>query len=223
MDSRLFAKALTRFFAGLIIVAALIFLPAGTFSYPQGWLLMAILFIPMLGIGIFLLIRNPQLLRKRLNDKETQSEQKKVVLLSMVMFLAVFILAGFNVRFGWYILPMWVSWTAAVIFLAAYLMYAEVVRENEYLSRVVEVQEHQKVIDTGLYGIVRHPMYASTVILFLMMPLVLGSIASFIAALMYLPIIDRRMRNEEEVLEQGLEGYPEYKKKVRYKVIPYIW
>lgn len=223
MNKNLAAEASLKYITGLILFALLTFIPAGTLHYPQGWLLMAILFIPMLGIGIFLLIRNPQLLRKRLNDKETQSEQKKVVLLSMVMFLAVFILAGLNVRFGWYILPMWVSWTAAVIFLAAYLMYAEVVRENEYLSRVVEVQEHQKVIDTGLYGIVRHPMYASTVILFLMMPLVLGSVASFIAALMYLPIIDRRMRNEEEVLEQGLEGYPEYKKKVRYKVIPYIW
>ena len=223
MNKNLAAEASLKYITGLILFALLTFIPAGTLHYPQGWLLMAILFIPMLGIGIFLLIRNPQLLRKRLNDKETQSEQKKVVLLSMVMFLAVFILAGFNVRFGWYILPGWVSWTAAVIFLAAYLMYAEVVRENEYLSRVVEVQEHQKVIDTGLYGIVRHPMYASTVILFLMMPLVLGSIASFIAALMYLPIINRRICNEEEVLEQGLEGYSEYKKKVRYKVIPYIW
>ena len=223
MNKNLAAEASLKYITGLILFALLTFIPAGTLYYPQGWLLMAILFIPMLGIGIFLLIRNPQLLRKRLNDKETQSEQKKVVLLSMVMFLAVFILAGLNVRFGWYILPGWVSWTAAVIFLAAYLMYAEVVRENEYLSRVVEVQEHQKVIDTGLYGIVRHPMYASTVILFLMMPLVLGSIASFIAALMYLPIINRRICNEEEVLEQGLEGYSEYKKKVRYKVIPYIW
>lgn len=223
MMKSLAAEAAAKYILGLILFALLTFIPAGTLRYPQGWLLMAILFIPMLGIGILLLIRNPNLLRKRLNDRENEKEQRTVVLLSMVMFLAVFILAGLNVRLGWYMLPRWVSWTAAAVFLAGYVLYAEVVRENEYLSRIVEVQENQKVIDTGVYGIVRHPMYAATVALFLTMPLVLGSIPSFLAALMYLPIIGKRIRNEEKVLEQGLEGYAAYKKKVRYKVIPFVW
>ncbi len=223
MMKSLAAEAAAKYILGLILFALLTFIPAGTLRYPQGWLLMAILFIPMLGIGILLLIRNPNLLRKRLNDRENEKEQRTVVLLSMVMFLAVFILAGLNVRLGWYMLPGWVSWTAAAVFLAGYVLYAEVVRENEYLSRIVEVQENQKVIDTGVYGIVRHPMYAATVALFLTMPLVLGSIPSFLAALMYLPIIGKRIRNEEKVLEQGLEGYAAYKKKVRYKVIPFVW
>lgn len=223
MMKSLAAEAAAKYILGLILFALLTLIPAGTLRYPQGWLLMAILFIPMLGIGILLLIRNPNLLRKRLNDRENEKEQRTVVLLSMVMFLAVFILAGLNVRLGWYMLPRWVSWTAAAVFLAGYVLYAEVVRENEYLSRIVEVQENQKVIDTGVYGIVRHPMYAATVALFLTMPLVLGSIPSFLAALMYLPIIGKRIRNEEKVLEQGLEGYAAYKKKVRYKVIPFVW
>lgn len=223
MMKSLAAEAAAKYILGLILFALLTFIPAGTLRYPQGWLLMAILFIPMLGIGILLLIRNPNLLRKRLNDRENEKEQRTVVLLSMVMFLAVFILAGLNVRLGWYMLPRWVSWTAAAVFLAGYVLYAEVARENEYLSRIVEVQENQKVIDTGVYGIVRHPMYAATVALFLTMPLVLGSIPSFLAALMYLPIIGKRIRNEEKVLEQGLEGYAAYKKKVRYKVIPFVW
>ena len=223
MKKGLLSEAIVKYVLGLVIFAALLFIPAGTLRYMQAWLLIAILFLPMLVIGIYLYVRNPELLQKRLNDKESESEQKQVVIMSMLMFLAVFVIAGLHVRFGWYLLPFWVSCIAAVLFLAGYVMYAEVVRENEYLSRVVEVQASQKVIDTGLYGIVRHPMYAATVILFLMMPLVLGCIVSFLIALLYLPIINKRIRNEEVVLEQGLDGYSEYKKKVRYKVIPFVW
>ena len=167
--------------------------------------------------------RNPELLRKRLNVKEEQEEQKAVILFSGLMFIAAFLLAGLSFRFGWLMLPRSISYAAAVIFLAAYLLYAEVLRENVYLSRTVEVQEDQKVIDTGLYGIVRHPMYMSTVLLFLSMPLVLGSVLSFAVMLLYFPIIAKRIRNEEQVLEEGLKGYTEYKKKVKYKVIPFIW
>ena len=170
MKKGLLSEAIIKYVLGLVVFAALLFIPAGTLRYPQAWLLIAILFLPMLVIGIFLYLRNPELLQKRLNDKESESEQKQVVIMSMLMFLAVFVIAGLHVRFGWYLLPFWVSCIAAVLFLAGYVMYAEVVRENEYLSRVVEVQASQKVIDTGLYGIVRHPMYAATVILFLMMP-----------------------------------------------------
>ena len=223
MDSRLFAKALTRFFAGLIIVAALIFLPAGTFSYPQGWLLVGILFVPMFIAGLIMMKKNPQLLEKRLNAKEKESEQRAVILFSGIMFLAAFVLAGLSFRFGWLVLPFGVSIAAAVIFLAAYALYAEVLRENTYLSRTIEVQEDQKVIDTGLYGVVRHPMYMVTVILFLAMPLVLGSVISFIIMLFYIPIIVKRIRNEEQVLEEGLPGYAEYRKKVKYRLIPFIW
>lgn len=219
----LVAEAVAKYTLGLILFALLLFVPAGTLHYMQGWLLTAILFLPMLALGIYLLARNPNLLRKRLNDRENESEQRQVVIFSMVMFLAVFLLAGFNIRFGWCVLPQWVSWIAAVVFLCGYVLYAEVIRENEYLSRIVEVQHNQKVIDTGLYGIVRHPMYAATLILFLMMPLILGSPFSFLVSLSYLPIISKRIRNEEAVLENGLEGYADYKKKVKYKVIPYVW
>lgn len=219
----LVAEAVAKYTLGLILFALLLFVPAGTLHYMQGWLLTAILFLPMLALGIYLLARNPNLLRKRLNDRENESEQRQVVIFSMVMFLAVFLLAGLNIRFGWYVLPQWVSWIAAAVFLGGYILYAEVIRENEYLSRIVEVQHNQKVIDTGLYGIVRHPMYAATLILFLMMPLVLGSPFSFLVSLSYLPIISKRIRNEEAVLENGLEGYADYKKKVKYKVLPYVW
>jgi len=219
----LFTQAITKFFSGLLLVGLLLFLPAGTLAYWQAWLLIGILFIPMFAAGLILMRRNPDLLRKRLNAKEEQGEQKTVILLSGLMFLAAFITAGLNHRFRWIPLSPWVSFTAAVVFLLAYLLYGEVLRENEYLSRTVEVQENQKVIDTGLYGLVRHPMYMSTLVLFLAMPLVLGSVISFGIMLLYIPIIAKRIRNEEQVLERGLEGYAEYQKRVRYRVIPFLW
>ena len=223
MDSKLFVQAITKFLTGLLLVGVLIFLPAGTFAYWQGWLLIGILFIPMFIAGLVMMKKSPELLRKRLNVKEEQDEQRTVILLSGLMFLAAFILAGLNFRFSWIVLPAWVSYAAAAVFLAAYTLYAEVLRENVYLSRTVEVQEDQKVIDTGLYGIVRHPMYMTTLLLFLSMPLVLGSVLSFVIMLLYIPIIAKRIRNEEQVLENGLDGYAEYKKRVRYKVIPFVW
>ena len=223
MDSKLFVKAITKFLSGLILVGLLLFLPAGTFAYPQGWLLMGILFVPMFIAGLIMMKKSPELLRKRLNVREAQAEQKTVIALSGLMFLASFIVAGLNFRFGWIRLPLWVSYAAALLFLAGYVLYAEVLRENVWLSRTVEVQENQKVIDTGLYGIVRHPMYMSTLILFLAMPLVLGSVISFVIMLLYIPIIAKRIRNEEQVLENGLEGYTEYRKRIRYKVIPFVW
>ncbi|MBQ1316807.1 MAG: isoprenylcysteine carboxylmethyltransferase family protein [Lachnospiraceae bacterium] len=223
MDKKLFSQAIVKFVSGLLLVGVLVFLPAGTFSFWQGWLLLGILFVPMFAAGLIMMKKSPDLLRKRLNVKEEQSEQKTVILLSGIMFLAAFIFAGLNFRFGWIRLPAWVSVAAAVFFLIAYMLYAEVLRENAYLSRTIEVQENQKVVDTGLYGVVRHPMYMTTLILFLAMPLVLGSLISFVITLAYIPIIAKRIRNEEEVLEDGLEGYKEYKKRVRYKVIPFIW
>lgn len=223
MNAKLFCQAIVKFLSGLLLVGLLLFLPAGTFAYPQAWLLIGILFVPMFLAGLIMMRRNPELLRKRLNAKEDQAEQKTIIFLSGLMFLAAFLLAGLNFRFGWLVLPVWVSWAAAVLFLLAYALYAEVLRENAYLSRTIEVQENQKVIDTGLYGIVRHPMYMSTLILFLAMPLVLGSLISFVVMLAYLPIIAKRIRNEEQVLEEGLDGYREYKTRVRWKVIPFIW
>ena len=223
MDRKLFIQALTKFSAGLLAFGVLLFLPAGTFRYPQGWLLTGILFVPMFAAGLVMMKKNPDLLRKRLQAKEEESEQKAVILFSGIMFLAAFIAAGLSFRFGWWMLPFGVSIAATVVFLAAYVLYAEVLRENTYLSRTVEVQENQKVIDTGLYGIVRHPMYMATVIMFLAMPLVLGSVLSFLIMLCYIPIIVKRIGNEEQVLEKGLPGYREYKKKVRYRLIPGIW
>ncbi len=223
MSSKLFAQAMTKFFSGLLIVGLLLFLPAGTLSWPQAWLLICILFIPMFIAGLIMMKKSPGLLQKRLNAKEEESEQKTVILLSGLMFLVAFIVAGLNFRFRWIVLPDWVSSAAAVLFLLAYALYAEVLRENEYLSRTIEVQENQKVIDTGLYGVVRHPMYMSTLLLFLSMPLVLGSVISFVITLAYVPIIAKRIRNEEQVLEEGLDGYKEYKERVRYKVIPKVW
>lgn len=223
MDSKLFTRAITRFITGVFIVGLLMFLPAGTFRYPQGWLLLGILFVPMFIAGLIMMKKNPYLLEKRLNVKEEESEQKEVILLSGIMFLAAFIMAGLSFRFGWLMLPFPVSIVFAVVFLVAYALYAEVLRENTYLSRTIEVQEDQKVIDTGLYGIVRHPMYMVTVLLFLAMPLVLGSIISFVIMLFYIPIIAKRIRNEEQVLTEGLPGYKEYKQKVKYRLIPFIW
>ncbi|MBR2752687.1 MAG: isoprenylcysteine carboxylmethyltransferase family protein [Lachnospiraceae bacterium] len=223
MDTKLFRQALIKFAAGLLLVGVLLFIPAGSLKYWQAWLLICILFVPMFIAGLIMMQKSPELLRKRLNAREEEGEQKEVVLFSGLMFLAAFVLAGFNWRFGWIPLPKAVSYIAAVVFLLAYALYAQVLRENEYLSRTIEVQENQRVIDTGLYGIVRHPMYMSTVFLFLSMPLVLGSLISFVIMLAYIPIIAKRIRNEEEVLEEGLKGYREYKNKVRYKVIPFIW
>ncbi len=223
MDAELFRQAIIKFLSGLLLVGLLLFLPAGTWDFWQAWLFLGILFIPMFFAGIFMMKKSPDLLRKRLNVKETEADQKQVILMSGLMFLAAFLVAGFNRRFGWLILPEWVSFAAAAVFLSAYALYAEVLRENAYLSRTVEVQKDQKVIDTGLYGIVRHPMYMTTLLLFLSMPLVLGSAISFLILLLYIPIIGKRIRNEEKVLEQGLEGYSAYKEKVRYKVIPFIW
>ena len=223
MDVKLFVQALVKFFLGVLLVGLLIFLPAGTLDYFNGWLMMGILFIPMFIAGILLMIFNPDLLRKRLDARESESEQKTVVALSGLIFIAVFILAGLNQRFQWIVLPRWAVLAGAVLFILSYVLYAEVLRENTYLSRTIEVQEDQKVIDTGLYGIVRHPMYAATVLLFLSIPIVLGSPISFLIMLLYIPVIAKRIRNEEEVLEKGLEGYTEYKQKVKYKVIPFLW
>lgn len=223
MDRKLLFQACGKFAAGLLLTAALLFLPAGTVDYWQAWLLIAILFIPMFGAGIVLLLKNPALLQKRMNTKEKQTEQKWVIALSGLMFLAAFIAAGLGVRFGWLILPAWVSCLAAGLFLLGYALYAAVLMENIYLSRTVEVQEGQKVIDTGLYGLVRHPMYLATLLLFFAMPLILGSLLSFVIMLAYIPIIVKRIQNEEEILELGLEGYVEYKERVKYRLIPYIW
>ena len=223
MDKKLFFQAMTKYISGLLLVALLLFLPAGTFAFPQAWILLAVLFLPMALAGVVMMRWSPDLLRKRLNMKEEQEEQKGVILFSGLMFLAAFILAGLNYRYQWYVLPLWISSVAAAIFLMGYLLFAEVLRENAYLSRTVEVQEDQKVIDTGLYGIVRHPMYMSTLILFLAMPVILGSPLSFVIMLLYIPIIGVRMNNEEKVLEEGLEGYTEYKNRVRYRVFPFIW
>ena len=223
MTTKLFIQAIMKFLLGVVLVGCLIFLPAGTVSYFNGWLFMGILFIPMFLAGIVMMIKNPQLLKKRLSAKEKQKEQTLVVKLSGLMFLLGFIIAGLGVRFGWYMLPREVVIIFAVVFLMAYILYAEVLRENTYLSRIIEVQENQKVIDTGLYGIVRHPMYSATLLLFLSMPLVLGSMYSFLIFLAYPWIIAKRIKNEEEFLEKELVGYREYKKKVKYRLIPFLW
>ena len=223
MTKKLFFEAMLKYFSGVVLLGLLLFLPAGTFSYWNAWLLMEILFIPMLFAGILMMFKNPDLLRKRLNAKEEEGEQRLVIMLSGLMFVLGFVIAGLSFRYQWLILPNWVSWIAAVAFLLSYVIFGEVLRENTYLSRTIEVQENQTVIDTGLYGIVRHPMYSATIVLFLSMPLVLGSLLSFVVFLAYPAIIAKRIRNEEEVLERELAGYTAYKKKVRYKVIPFLW
>lgn len=223
MTKELFCQAILKFSLGMIMIGLLLFLSAGTFSYWNAWLFMGILFIPMFFAGIVLMLKNPELLRKRLNAKEQQKEQSLVIKLSGVMFVLGFVTAGLNFRCRWIILPNLISWIGSIIFLLAYLLYAEVLRENTYLSRTIEVQKGQKVIDTGLYGIVRHPMYCVTFVLFFSMPFVLGSIPSAVIFLAYPVIIAKRIRNEEEVLEAELPGYVEYKKRVRYKVIPFVW
>lgn len=223
MDKKLLIDGLKKFLAGVILIALLLFLPAGTIHYPNAWLLSAVLFIPVLIMGAVLLFKAPELLRKRLQEKEEQSEQKSVVALSGLMFLGGFILAGLDFRFGWTIVPAAVVYAAAVVFLLGYVMFAEVMRENAYLSRTVEVQEGQTVVDAGLYGVVRHPMYSATVIMFLAMPIILGSWISFAVFLLYPFLIAKRIRNEERVLEDGLAGYREYKQKVQYRLVPCIW
>ena len=223
MDKDLLIKALTKFLLGVIVLGLLLFFPAGSLHYWQGWLLMGILFVPMAVVGIVMMAKNPELLRKRLNAKEKEAEQKSVVAMSGLLFVTAFVLAGLNWRFCWWVLPNWMVWMAAGLFIASYLLYVEVMRENTYLSRTVEVQDNQEVIDTGLYGIVRHPMYMATTVMFLTMPLVLSSPISFLVILGYIPVIARRIGNEEDVLGKGLKGYQDYKKKVRYKMIPFLW
>ena len=223
MSLKLFFGAITKFLFGVVLVGVLVFLPAGTLNYLYGWIFMAILFVPMFIAGIVMMIKNPNLLKSRLQAKEKQKEQSLIVKLSGLMFLAGFIVAGLGVRFNWFLLPKSVVIVASVVFLVAYLLYAEVLRENTYLSRTIEVQENQKVIDTGLYGVVRHPMYSVTLLLFLSMPLVLGSVFSFIIFLVYPFIIANRIKHEEAFLEKELEGYKEYKNKVKYRLIPFIW
>ena len=223
MTKELFIQAILKFTLGVILVGLLLFLPAGSFAFWNGWLFLGVLFIPMFCAGIVMMFKNPELLKKRLHAKETQSEQNLVIKLSGLMFLAGFLIAGFNYRFHWHQLPTSVSIIGVIIFLFAYLLYAEVLRENTYLSRTIEVQENQKVIDTGLYGIVRHPMYSVTLLLFLSMPFILGSIFSFFIFLSYPFIIAGRIKHEELFLAKELDGYTDYQKKVKYKLIPFIW
>ena len=223
MNIKVFTEALIKFICGVLLVAALIFLPAGTLAYPNGIMLMIILFVPMLIAGIVMMIKNPSLLKSRLNAKEKEKEQSLVMKLSGLMFIAGFVVAGLDFRFGWLPIPKAVSVAAAVVFIIGYALYAEVLRENAYLSRTIRVEENQKVIDSGLYGIVRHPMYAATLLLFLSIPLVLGSVIAFIIFLAYPFIIAKRIRNEEKLLEKELTGYKEYKSKVKFRLIPFIW
>lgn len=222
-NHNLLLRASSKFLLGVVLVGFLLFLPAWSVHYWQGWLLMGVLFVPMFCAGVVLFLKNPALLNKRLNAREDEKAQKVMVKLSGVLFVAAFVIAGFNWRFRWCLMPDWVVWASSGLFLVSYLIYAEVLRENTYLSRAIEVQEGQKVIDTGLYGIVRHPMYLATTILFLMMPLVLASPLSLLIMLFYLPLVARRIKNEESVLEKGLDGYKDYKQRVKYKVIPFIW
>lgn len=223
MTMKLFLQAILKYLLGVVLVGVLIFLPAGSLQFVNGWLLMGILFIPMFFAGVVMMVKNLSLLQKRLEAKEKQREQNLVVKLSGLMFLEGFVVAGLGFRLGWYILPRTVSFGAAAVFLAAYLLYAEVLRENTYLSRTIEVQENQKVIDTGLYAVVRHPMYSATLFLFLSMPLVLGSVYSFLLFLAYPFLIAHRIKHEELFLQKELPGYGEYCQRVKYRLIPHIW
>ncbi len=224
MDRKgLLGQAIIKLLIGILLMGVLLFLPAGDFSWRNGWILMGVLFVPMFFAGILMYVKAPDLLRSRLSAKESQSDQKKVIGYSGAMFLAAFILAGLNYRFSWISLPDAVTTAASIVFLLGYCMFGEVLRENQYLSRTVEVQENQTVVDTGLYGVVRHPMYSATVLMFLSMPLILDSLPSFIVMLAYFPIIAKRIRNEEQVLEKDLNGYTEYKEKVTYRLFPYVW
>ena len=223
MTLKLLVEALVKYLAGVVIVAAMLFLPAGSWGYWQGWLLMAILFVPISIVGVVLMSRRPELLRKRLRAKESDSKQDVVVKLSGLLFVASFVLAGLNWRYGWMLLPGWSVWLAAVVFVLCYALYAEVLRENAYLWRTIEVREGQRVVDTGLYAIVRHPMYTATTLLFLAMPLVLASPISFSVMLLYLPLIILRIRREERLLERELEGYSDYMRRVKYRLLPFVY
>lgn len=223
MTRSLFAQAMGKFFAGVLLVGALIFLPAGTLRFGQGWLLMGVLFVPMFLAGLFLMARDPDRLRRRLDAREKEMTQKNVLLLSGLMFIAAFVLAGLSFRFGWLRFPNWVSVLGAVLFLLGYVLYAFVLKENAYLARTVKVEEGQQLVDTGLYGLVCHPMYMATLLLFLSMPLILGSLLAFLVMLVYPFIIARRIRNEEEVLLRDLPGYAAYRRKVRWRLVPGIW
>ena len=223
MSYKLFFQAITKFLIGALLVGALIFVPAGTIKFLNGWIFMGVLFVPMFIFGIYLMFKNPDLLKRRLNAKEKEGEQKTVIALSGLMFMAGFVIAGLNYRFGWVVLPNIVTIIASIVFVISYILYAEVLRENAFLLRTIEVEKGQKVVDTGMYGIVRHPMYIVTILLFLSIPLILGSIISFVIFLMYPFIIIKRIKNEEKVLERDLEGYIEYEKKVKYRLIPFIW
>lgn len=223
MSIKLFIQAITKIFLGIVLVGLSIFLPAGTIFFANGWLLIGILFVPMFFAGIVMMFKNPELLKKRLKAKEEQGEQKIVVKLSGLMFLLGFVIAGLTYRFSWYTLPKGVVIFATAVFLASYILYAQVIRENKYLSRIIEVEENQKVIDTGLYSIIRHPMYSATILLFLSIPLILGSVYSFIIFLAYPFIIVKRIKGEEEFLIKELSGYREYMKKVKYRLIPFVW
>lgn len=223
MSIKVFFQAITKFLIGALLVGALIFVPAGTIKFLNGWIFMGVLFVPMFIFGIYLMFKNPDLLKRRLNAKEKEGEQKTVIALSGLMFMAGFVIAGLNYRFAWVVLPNIVTIIASIVFVISYILYAEVLRENAYLLRTIEVEKGQKVVDTGMYGIVRHPMYIVTILLFLSIPLILGSIISFVIFLMYPFIIIKRIKNEEKVLERDLEGYIEYEKKVKYRLIPFIW
>lgn len=223
MNQKLFFEAIIKFISGVILIGLLLFVPAGTLNYSNGWLFMGLLFIPMFVAGTVMMIKNPNLLKSRLNVNEKQNSQKEVLLLSGLMFIIGFIIAGLNYRYNWIQLPNIVVIISSIIFIISYLVYAEVLRENAFLLRTIEVKENQKLIDTGLYKIVRHPMYFATIFLFLSMPLILGSLISFIIFLVYPFIIAKRIKNEEQVLEKELKGYKEYKNKVKYKMIPFIW
>ena len=223
MTIKLFVQAITKFLLGFVLVGTLIFLPAGTFGYFNGWLLMGVLFVPMFCAGIVMMFKNPELLKKRLDAKEEQKDQSMVVKLSGLMFVLGFVVAGLDYRFKLSSLPCWVVIIGVVLFLFSYMLYARVLKENTYLSRTIEVQDNQKVVDTGLYGVVRHPMYSATLLLFLSMPIVLGSLYSFVIFLLYPFIIVKRLKGEEEFLEKELDGYREYKQKVRYRLIPFVW
>ena len=223
MDKKLFWQAILKFLLGVVLVGVLVFLPAGTLSYANGWILMGILFLPMFAAGLVMMRKNPELLKKRLNAKEKMREQGLIIKLSGLMFIVGFVVSGLDYRFGWTKLPLGFSIGAAVVFLFAYLLYADVLKENAYLSRTIEVQENQKVVDTGLYGVVRHPMYSVTLMLFLSMPIILGSLFALIVFLAYPFLIMQRLKYEEKFLEEELAGYREYKQKVKYRLIPFIW
>lgn len=223
MTKALFIQAMTKFFAGLILMGLLLFVPAGTTAYPEGQRLIVLLFVPMFLAGVVMMIKSPDLLRKRLNVKEKLGEQVQVILLSCAMFISGFIAAGMSFRFDFLLLPCWVSGAASVLFLLAYALYAQVLRENAFLSRTIEIQENQHVVDTGLYGIVRHPMYSASILLFLSMPLILRSFIALVIFGAYPLIIAKRIGSEEEFLEKNLEGYADYKKKVRFRLVPFVW